>query len=375
MWGIDSMKGHGPLEEPDLAGTLKIGTHQISDDTPCYVIAEIGHNHQGSVDKARELFREAKLAGADAVKLQKRDNRALYTQAAYDRPYDNENSFGATYGEHREFLEFGLSQYRELQSYAKELGIDFFATAFDVASADFLQSLDVPAFKIASGDVKSTPLLEHVARFGKPMIISTGGALVEDVQRAYDTIMAINPQLGILQCTAGYPAAFEELDLRVITQYRERFPRAVIGFSGHDSGIAMPLAAYVLGARIVEKHFTLNRAMKGTDHAFSLEPVGLRKMVRDLQRAHKALGDGQKKIYESERAPIIKMGKSLVVARELPAGHTLTAADIVMKSPGGGIAPYDLQNVLGRVTLKALHTDDFLSFDMLSKPSAELARS
>jgi len=358
-----------------LAGTLKIGTHQISDDTPCYVIAEIGHNHQGSVDKARELFREAKLAGADAVKLQKRDNRALYTQAAYDRPYDNENSFGATYGEHREFLEFGLSQYRELQSYAKELGIDFFATAFDVASADFLQSLDVPAFKIASGDVKSTPLLEHVARFGKPMIISTGGALVEDVQRAYDTIMAINPQLGILQCTAGYPAAFEELDLRVITQYRERFPRAVIGFSGHDSGIAMPLAAYVLGARIVEKHFTLNRAMKGTDHAFSLEPVGLRKMVRDLQRAHKALGDGQKKIYESERAPIIKMGKSLVVARELPAGHTLTAADIVMKSPGGGIAPYDLQNVLGRVTLKALHTDDFLSFDMLSKPSAELARS
>jgi N-acetylneuraminate synthase/sialic acid synthase len=342
---------------------------------PCYVIAEIGHNHQGSVEKAHELFREAKLAGANAVKLQKRDNRALYTQAAYDRPYDNENSFGATYGEHREFLEFGLPEYRDLQAYAKEIGIDFFATAFDVASADFLQSLDVPAFKIASGDVKSTPLLEHVARFGKPMIISTGGALVEDVQRAYDTIMAINPQLGILQCTAGYPAAFEELDLRVIVQYRERFPGAVIGFSGHDSGIAMPLAAYVLGARIVEKHFTLNRAMKGTDHAFSLEPVGLRKMVRDLQRTHRALGDGRKKIYESERAPIVKMGKSLVVARDLPAGHVLTMGDIVMKSPGGGIPPYDLQNVLGRVTLKALHTDDFLSFEMLSKPSAEFARS
>jgi N-acetylneuraminate synthase/sialic acid synthase len=339
------------------------------------VIAEIGHNHQGSVEKARELFREAKLAGADAVKLQKRDNRALYTRAAYDRPYDNENSFGATYGEHREFLEFGLSQYRELQAYAKELRIDFFATAFDIASADFLEALDVPAFKIASGDVKSTPLLEHVARFGKPMIISTGGAVVEDVQRAYDTVMAINPQLGILQCTAGYPAAFEELDLRVITQYRDRFPGAVIGFSGHDSGIAMPLAAYVLGARIVEKHFTLNRAMKGTDHAFSLEPVGLRKMVRDLQRTYKALGDGRKKIYESERAPIVKMGKSLVVARELPAGHVLTAADVVMKSPGGGIPPYDLEKVLGRVTAKALHEDDFLSFEMLSKPSAELARS
>ena len=188
-----------------MAGTLRIGTHEIGDDAPCYVIAEIGHNHQGSVEKARELFREAKLAGADAVKLQKRDNRGLYTRAAYDRPYDNENSFGATYGEHREFLEFGVAEYRNLQGYAKELGIDFFATAFDIASADFLQSLDMPAFKIASGDVKSTPLLEHVARFGKPMIISTGGALVEDVQRAYDTIMAINPQVGILQCTAGYP--------------------------------------------------------------------------------------------------------------------------------------------------------------------------
>jgi len=358
-----------------VEATFRIGQHDIGDHSPCYVIAEIGHNHQGSLDKARELFREAKLAGAHAVKLQKRDNRALYTRAAFNKPYDNENSYGATYGEHREFLEFGSKEYRELQRYAKELGIDFFATAFDTASADFLAELDIPAYKIASGDVKSTPLLKHVAGFGKPIIMSTGGALVDDVQRAYDTIMAINPQLGILQCTAGYPAAFDELDLRVVTQYRERFPGAVIGYSGHDSGIAMPLVAYVLGARIVEKHFTLNRAMKGTDHAFSLEPVGLRKMVRDLQRTQKALGDGLKKIHDSEKAPIIKMGKSLVVARDLPAGHVLAVEDIIMKSPGGGIPPYELETVLGRLTLKALYEDDFLSFEMLSKPSAELARS
>ena len=326
----------------NVAGTLRIGKHEIGDHTPCYVIAEIGHNHQGSLEKARELFREAKLAGAHAVKLQKRDNRGLYTRAAYNKPYDNENSFGATYGEHREFLEFGAKEYRELQAYARELGVDFFSTAFDLASADFLAALDVPAYKIASGDIKSVPLLKHVAAFGKPMVISTGGALIEDVQRAYDAIMPINPQLAILQCTAGYPAAFEELDLRVIDQYRERFPGAVIGFSSHDNGIAMPLAAFVLGARIVEKHFTLNRAMKGTDHAFSLEPVGLRKMVRDLERTHKAMGNGVKKIYESEKAPIIKMGKSLVVARDLPSGHVLGPDDIVMKSPGGGIPPYEL---------------------------------
>ena len=358
-----------------MAGTFNIGKHQIGDQAPCYVIAEIGHNHQGSVEKARELFREAKLAGAHAVKLQKRDNRGLYTKAAYNKPYDNENSFGPTYGEHREFLEFGAKEYRELQAFARELDVDFFSTAFDRASADFLAGLDVPAYKIASGDLKSTPLLKHVAGFGKPVIVSTGGAVIEDVQRAYDAIMPINPQLAILQCTAGYPAAFDELDLKVIDQYRNRFPGAVIGFSSHDNGIAMPLAAYVLGARIVEKHFTLNRAMKGTDHAFSLEPVGLRKMVRDLERTHKAMGNGEKKVYESEKAPIIKMGKSLVVARDLPSGHVLGAEDIVMKSPGGGIPPYELGTVLGRVTLTALHEDDFLSFEVLSKPSAELARS
>jgi N-acetylneuraminate synthase/sialic acid synthase len=357
-----------------VAGTFKIGGHELGDHSECYVIAEIGHNHQGDLEKAKELFRKAKLAGAHAVKLQKRHNRGLYTKAAYEKPYDNDNSFGATYGAHREFLEFGLEEYRELQAVAAELDIDFFSTAFDIPSADFLERLNVPAYKIASGDLKSTPLLEHVARFGKPVVISTGGALLEDVQRAYDTIMPINPQLAILQCTAGYPAAFEELDLRVITTFRDRFPEAVIGFSSHDNGIAMPVAAYILGARIVEKHFTLNRTSKGTDHAFSLEPVGLSKMVRDLERTYKAMGDGVKKIYDSEKAPIVKMGKSLVVARNLPAGHVLSREDIVMKSPGGGIPPYELDNVLGHATLTPLYEDDFLTLEVLSR-NAELARS
>lgn len=359
-----------------MAGTMKIGRHEVGDHTHCYVIAEIGHNHQGSLQRARELFREAKLAGAHAVKLQKRNNRTLYTHAAYNKPYDNENSFGATYGEHREFLEFGLNEYRELKAYADELDVDFFATAFDLDSADFLEGLGVPAYKIASGDLKSTPLLRHVASFGKPLVLSTGGALIDDVRRAYDTVMPINPQLCILQCTAGYPAAFEELDLRVIEQYRREFPGAVIGFSGHDNGIAMAVAAFVLGARVIEKHFTLNRASKGTDHAFSLEPVGLRKMVRDLGRTAMALGDGVKRIHESERAPIRKMGKSLVVARDLPAGHLIGPSDVAMKSPAGGISPQDLDRVIGTVTLKPLYEDDFLSFEVLASPEgARFARS
>ena len=189
------------------------------------MIAEIGHNHQGSLEKARELFREAKLAGAHAVKLQKRDNRGLYTRAAYDKPYDNENSFGATYGEHREFLEFGASEYTELQAYARELGVDFFATAFDVQSADFLAGARRAGLQDRVGRSE-----EHAAAQARGAHRQADDHLdrrrrcIEDVQRAYDTIMPINPQLAILQCTAGYPAAFEELDLRVIATYRSGFP-------------------------------------------------------------------------------------------------------------------------------------------------------
>ena len=330
----------------------------INEESGCYVIAEIGHNHQGSLEKCKELFRAARDAGAQAVKLQKRENRSLYTREMYERPYDNENSFGATYGQHREALEFGRKEYVELQHYAREIGVCFFATAFDVPSADFLASLDMPAYKVASGDLRNIPLLQHVARFGKPMIVSTGGATLADVERAHDAVVSINKQLCILQCTAGYPAAFEELDLAVITTYRTRFPDLVIGLSSHDNGIAMAPAAYVLGARVVEKHFTLNRAAKGTDHPFSLEPVGLRKLVRDLQRVRAALGDGTKKKYPSEEGPIVKMSKKIVAARDLPRGHVLRREDLALKSPGDGLPPYMMDEIVGRTLLRALRAEE-----------------
>jgi N-acetylneuraminate synthase/sialic acid synthase len=344
---------------------LMIESRSIDDASECFVIAEIGHNHQGDVDKAKKLFQQAKECGADAVKLQKRDNQTLFTREMFDRPYDNENSFGPTYGLHREALEFGWDEYVELQRYAEELGVVFFATAFDMPSADFLAKLGVPVFKTASSDLKNTPLLKHVAEFQKPMFVSTGAGTMEDVQRAYDAIMPINPRLCLLQCTCSYPADFAELDLRVIETYRQRFPQAVVGLSGHDNGIAMAVAAYVLGARVIEKHFTLNRAWKGTDHAFSLEPVGLRKMVRDLRRLHQALGDGTKKLYQSEEAAHRKMAKKLVAVRDLQAGHLLTPADVAIKSPGDGLPPYELDRVLGRVLLRPLAADETITLDAL----------
>jgi len=315
---------------------LIVGGKVIQDNGDCWIVAEIGHNHQGRLETAKDMFRVAKECGADAVKLQKRDNRNLYTKAMYEKCYDHENSFGVTYGEHREALEFGWDEYKELMNYAREIGITMFATAFDFPSADFLAKLDVPAFKIASGDLKNIPFLTYVAKFHKPMIVSTGGGAMEDVKRAYDAIMPINRQLCFLQCTAGYPAAFEELNLGVITTFRERFPNIVIGLSSHDNGIAMAVAGYMLGARVIEKHFTLNHTWKGTDHAFSLEPTGLKKMVRDLRRVRVATGDGVKRVYETEVNPMIKMGKKLVAARDLPAGHAIRREDIAVKSPETG---------------------------------------
>jgi sialic acid synthase len=357
-----------------MSARITINGVDIDDESDCYVIAEIGHNHQGSVEQAKEMIKAAADAGVNAVKLQKRDNRGLYTRDAFNRPYDNESSFGATYGEHREALEFGRDAYVELIAHAREVGVAFFSTAFDFVSADFLAELDVPAYKIASGDLTNTPLLRYVGEIGKPVIFSTGGGAIEDVRRAHETLAEVNDQVVVLQCTAGYPAAWDELDLRVITEYRELFSQSVVGFSSHDNGIAMPVAAYVLGARVVEKHFTLNRAMKGTDHAFSLEPLGLRKMVRDLQRTRLALGSATKRMHPSEAAPILKMGKKIVAARDLVAGHRLTADDLALKSPGDGLPPYELDRIVGRTLRLPIAEETALTFEVLedAESAAEL---
>jgi N-acetylneuraminate synthase/sialic acid synthase len=346
--------------------SLVINKTKIHDDSDCYVIAEIGHNHQGDLEKAKQMFRAASECGVNAVKLQKRDNGTLFTRELLEMPYDNKNAFGATYGAHREALEFGRDEYLELKKYSAELGLDFFATPFDMKSADFLAELDMPAYKIASGDLKNTPLLIHVAKLGKPILVSTGGGKIEDVQRAYEAIMPINPQLCLMQCTANYPAEPEDMNLRVISTYREHFPELVIGLSDHHNGIAMTLVGYMLGARVVEKHFTLNRAWKGTDHAFSLEPIGMRKLIRDLKRTRVALGDGIKKPLDSESKALRKMGKKLVAARDLPAEHVLRVEDIAIKSPGDGLAPYELDNLIGRQLKKNLHEDENLDFDCVS---------
>ena len=349
---------------------LRIADHVVDDESDAYVIAEVGHNHQGSVEKCMELFRAAKECGCDAVKLQKRHNRSLYTRAMYEKPYDNDFSFGPTYGLHRERLELSDLDYATLRQYATELGLDFLATAFDQPSAEFLAEVDVAAFKIASGDINNVPLLRQVAGYGKPVVLSTGTAGMDEVRAAFDTVDAVNPQVVLLQCTATYPAEFAELNLNVIRTFRDEFPTSVVGASLHDSGIAMAAVAYVLGARVIEKHFTLNRAARGTDHAFSLEPVGMRKMVRDLRRTRVALGDGVKRMYASEAAARVKMGKSLYAARPLPAGTVIALDDLAIKSPGGFLPPSRIERVIGARLLRDLAEEEPITAELLDGAGA-----
>ena len=218
----------------------------------------------------------------------------------------------------------------------------------------------MPAFKIASADILNTPLLRHVAALGKPMILSTGGATLDDVDRAVDAIMPLNTQLCVLQCTAAYPAEVEELNLHVITTLRERYPEVVIGLSDHQNGIAMALVAYMLGARVIEKHFTLNHAAKGTDHAFSLMPEGMRKLVRDLRRVPDALGDGVKRRV-GERGNAAREDGEEARGGSRPRRRAGSGAAVISwrKSPAdGGLPPYELDGLLGRRLARSLGAEE-----------------
>lgn len=291
-----------------MARELFINGRRIADDEPCWVIAEIGGNHGGDFNTARKMILAAKVCGANAVKLQKRSNDTLYSEALLNASYENENSFGKTYGEHRKALEFGMKEYLACRAVAQSTRVDFFATAFDEASVDFLQAVDVPAIKLASGSLTDRALLTYVSTLQTPIILSTGGGTFADIDAAVHILTAGQAPFALLHCTAAYPVRdHAELNLRAIVEMRARYPQIVIGWSGHDPGISMSLVAYAYGARIIEKHFTLDRSSKGTDHAFSLEPKGLATLCEDLQRAHVANGDGIKRVYPSEIGPLSKM--------------------------------------------------------------------
>ena len=324
---------------------------EVSEKSPCYVIAEVGHNHQGNIESCKKLFLEAKLSGANAVKLQKRNNKKLYTEKFYNSPYDNPNSYGKTYGLHREFLEFDKNQYLELKKYAKEIDITFFATPFDFDSVDFLEEINLPFYKIASADITNLPLINYVIEKKKPIIFSTGGCTEKDIDRTYDLLKKSKSEFALLHCVSSYPTPPELVNLELISHYRNKF-NCIVGFSSHDNGIALSLASYVKGARIIEKHFTLDRSLKGTDHPMSLAPSGLRKLVKDLKKIEKATGNGTKTLLDNEKEPIKKMAKKIVASKSLKKGTIIQLSNLDFKSPGDGLPPYMAYDLVGKKLTK-----------------------
>lgn len=353
------------MKRKNTQKTINFGNSRISRHGLPFFITEIGHNHQGNLETAKKMIKIASLYEADAVKLQKRNNKKVFTKAYYNRLYDNENSFGKTYGEHREFLEFGKDEYFELMKCAKENNIEFMCTAFDHDSVDFLEELGITSFKFASGDLTNISLLTYAAKLEKPLFISTGASTFDEIKIAYEAVRKYNDKICLLHCTAIYPTDYQYLNLKVIEILNEEFPDAVIGFSGHDNGILAPVIAYMLGATVFEKHFTLNHAWKGTDHPYSLQPEGLRKQIRDIKRVDISLGDGNKKIFDLEKQAREKMGKSIYISRDIEKGSIITEKDIAIKTPGLGLPPYYLDKILGKMLKISLKEEDLIKLEDL----------
>jgi len=345
--------------------TIRIGRRLVGDGQPCFVIAEGGVNHNGNPRLAQELVRIAADCQADAVKFQKRTIHELLTRAALEKPYVNPNSMGATYGEHRLRLELAESDWYRLRDLATSLGLEFMGSAWDRGSADLLDALDTPAIKTPSAVLTDLDLLEYIARKGRPMIVSTGMSTIQEVDQAVERIVRYTEQLILLQCTSAYPSEFTDINLRVMDTLSQRYG-VLVGYSGHERGIAVSAAAATLGACVVERHFTKDRTLPGPDHAASLEPVGLEKLVRDIRHIEVAMGSPDKRVADAELPVRVRLGKSVVAARHIPAGATLTAEMLTSKSPGDGISANHLTELIGRVAAVEVLEDTLLPVDALN---------
>ena len=285
------------------AKTVQIGNKTVGGDNPCYIIAEIGINHIGKIEIAKKLIDAAMESGCDAVKFQKRTIEVVYTEEELATP--RENPFGTTNGDLKRGLEFGQDEYTEIDKYCKEKGIDWFASCWDEGSVDFIEQFSPTCYKIASASLTDDNLLKHHMKYGHPLILSTGMSDLALIDHAIEVIGKEN--VIVLHCTSTYPSKLEELNLMGIKTLKEKYPDIPVGYSGHEVGLMTSFAAAVLGACIVERHITLDRAMWGSDQAASVEPKGMNILVENIRDYEKAMGDGQIIIYDSEKPIIDKL--------------------------------------------------------------------
>lgn len=345
---------------------VKLQNKWVGGDAPVFIIAEIGNNHNGDFDLAMRTIQAAKDAGADAVKFQKRNVEQLLSKEMKEMIYDNPRSFGRTYREHRENQELSIAQYVELKNFAETLGLVFFATPFDFTSADELESIGVHAYKISSFDITNKPLLEYVAKKGKPILLSTGMSTLKEMDDAIEAILAHNTLLIVNHCTSIYPTPDTAIDLNMVKVLKDRYAPVPVGYSGHEPDILPTVASIGLGAQTVERHFTLDKEMKGSDHHMSINPVEFKEMVNQIRRMEILLGSYEKRIHDGEIPIRQKLAKSIVARHDIPKGQRITMEDLITKSPGSGINPTLLDEVIGRVADKDIPADTMLPEEALS---------
>jgi N-acetylneuraminate synthase/N,N'-diacetyllegionaminate synthase len=345
--------------------TIEIGSKTIGPGLPTFIIAEAGVNHNGDLEVAKQLIDVAINAGADAVKFQTFRADAI---ASPDAPKANYQLATTDVTESQlellRRLELSKEAHYELNNYCQGRDIIFLSTPFDESAADMLSELGVPAFKISSGDLTNAPLLEHVAAKGKPVILSTGMANLDEVAAAVSVLREAGcDELALLHCVTNYPAAVSDVNLRAVTTMAHEF-RVPVGYSDHTDGIEVAIAAVALGACIIEKHFTLDRSLPGPDHKASLEPNELRALVSGIRNVEAALGDGRKvpTVGELETARVAR--RSLFAAQTIAAGSVVTRDMVSMKRPGTGISPVLLKKIVGHRTLVDVTEGQMLELGM-----------
>ena len=351
--------------DENLRESISIGERQIGPGQPAFVIAEAGVNHNGDLEMAKRLIDVASETRADAVKFQTfRADRIVIADAPKAKYQLQTTPTAESQLEMLTRLELSREAHRELQAYCREQQVIFLSTPFDEESADLLEELDVPAFKISSGDVTNLPLLDHVARKGKPVILSTGMSDMDEVAKAVEKIRAAGCEdLILLQCVTNYPAEPNDVNLRAMQTMAEAFD-VPTGYSDHTTGIDIALAAVALGACVIEKHFTLDRNLPGPDHRASLEPSELRALIQGIRRVEAALGDGRKVPAESELATALVARRSLVAAENISAGTRILREMIAAKRPGTGLPPAKLNLILGRTALVDITAGSMLTPEM-----------
>lgn len=338
---------------------MKINGRQIGDSNPVYIIAEACDNHMGSMDTAKEMCRQAKLAGCDCIKFQ---HHLPDEEMLPDVPMTS--NFDIPLYEFLKRYALTLDQHKELMDFCDEIGIQYLCTPFSLKAAQELNELGIAAFKIGSGEMDDIPTLKAIAKMGKPMIVSTGMATMDEIKRTYDVLAEEGIELALMNCLSEYPPCYEDVNLGVIEQMQNEFPKAVIGHSDHTPDLYTSFAAVAKGAKIIEKHVILDKRTPGPDQSVSIDFFELRQLVDGIRKVEAALGS-EKKVHSSEKGIREWAHRSVVSLVDIPVGATITQEMIWSKRPGTGIPSYRMDEVIGKVAKREIKANTLVAWEDL----------